>query len=109
MCSIIHDCRLHTLAYVESSEKLYAFGSGENGQLGNNKVVTVNSPVVVENSWVANDRKSHCCVQRIATGGDHCYIVTLKNVSNKTCNLNSVTNDYLPQVKCLIYFMLSVS
>lgn len=109
MCFIIHDCRLHTLAYVKSSEKLYAFGSGEYGQLGNNKVVTVNSPVVVENSWVANDRKSHCRVQRIATGGDHCYVVTLKNVSNKTCNFNSVTNDYLPQVKCLIYFHVFVS
>lgn len=87
MCSIIHDCRLHTLAYVASSEKLYAFGSGENGQLGNNKVVTINSPVVVENSWVSNDKVSHCTVQRIATGGDHCYVVTMKNVSNKTHNL----------------------
>ena len=77
-------CRLHTLAYVASSEKLYAFGSGENGQLGNNKVITVNSPVVVKNSWVSNDKKSHCSVQRIATGGDHCYAVTLKNVSNNT-------------------------
>lgn len=72
------------MAYVESSEKLYAFGSGENGQLGNNKVVMVNSPVVVENSWVASGRKSPCRVQRIATGGDHCYVVTLKNVSNLT-------------------------
>lgn len=91
ICSVIHDCRLHTLAYVESSEKLYAFGSGENGQLGNNKVVTINSPVVVENSWVANDRKSHCRVQRIATGGDHCYVVTLKNVSNLTLILWPMT------------------
>ena len=84
MCSIILDCRLHTLAYVASSEKLYAFGSGENGQLGNNKVITVNSPVVVKNSWVSNDKVSHCSVQRIATGGDHCYAVTMKNVSNNT-------------------------
>lgn len=102
MCSVINDCRLHTLAYVASSEKLYAFGSGENGQLGNNKVITVNSPVAVKNSWVANDaigkdRVSHCSVQRIATGGDHCYVLTMKNVSNKTHNLNSV-NDFLCQV-----------
>ena len=84
MCTIIHGCRLHTLAYVASPEKLYAFGSGENGQLGNNKVITVNSPVVVENSWMSNDKVSRSSVQRIATGGDHCYAVTMKNVSNKT-------------------------
>ena len=90
MYSIIHDCRLHTLAYVASSEKLYAFGSGENGQLGNNNVIAVNSPVVVQNSWVSNDKMSQYSVQRIATGGDHCYVVALKNVSNKTHSLNSV-------------------
>ena len=101
--SVVHDCRLHTLAYVASSEKLYAFGSGENGQLGNNKSITVNSPVTVNNSWAANNaigtgRVSHCSVQRIATGGDHCYVLTMKNVRNKTHNLNSV-NDFLPQCK----------
>jgi len=84
MYPIIHDCRLHTLAYVASSEKLYAFGSGENGQLGNNKIIAVNSPVVVHNSWVSNDKMGHYSVQRIATGGDHCYVVTMKTVSNKT-------------------------
>ena len=79
-------CRLHTLAYVASSKKLYSFGSGENGQLGNKQVVTVNSPVAVDNSWVSNDTKgrdpvNHNVLQRIATGGDHCYVLTLKNVS----------------------------
>lgn len=91
--NVVHYCRLHTLAYVASSKKLYSFGSGENGQLGNKQVVTVNStvnsPVAVDNSWVWNDAKgtdpvNHNVLQRIATGGDHCYVLTLKNVSGKT-------------------------
>ena len=70
------------MAYVASSEKLYSFGSGENGQLGNNKVVTVNGPVAVDNSWVTVNPESRCVVHRVASGGDHCYVLTSKNVSD---------------------------
>lgn len=88
---VICGYRLHTLAYVATSQKLYAFGSGENGQLGNNQAIAFNSPVAVNHSWVANDAigtgpVSHHMVHRIATGGDHCYVLTLNNVSDKMHN-----------------------
>ena len=88
-------CRLHTLAYVASSGQLYSFGSGENGQLGNNKVVSVNSPVLVHKSWAVDatdgvNSPYQCFVQKIATGGDHCYVLTVKNVSYYTRTWNGV-------------------
>lgn len=70
--------RFHTLAYVASSGKLFSFGSGENGQLGNNKVTNINSPVAVHNSWVKVKPENHYVVHRIAAGGDHCYILVSK-------------------------------
>lgn len=73
--------RFHTLAYVASSGKLFSFGSGENGQLGNNKVMSVNSPVVVQNSWLKVKPENHLAVHRIAGGGDHCFILVSKIVS----------------------------
>ena len=73
------------MAYVASSGQLYSFGSGENGQLGNNKLVSVNSPVLVHKSWdaAAGRTKSacQCVIQKIATGGDHCYVLTARKVS----------------------------
>ncbi|XP_078383332.1 putative E3 ubiquitin-protein ligase HERC4 isoform X2 [Oculina patagonica] len=93
--------RLHTLAYVASSAKLYAFGSGENGQLGNNQAVAVNSPVAVANSWVANNTRGtdpvcHYMVQSFATGGDHCYVLTSKNNERVPCDLRMQdTSKYL--------------
>ena len=74
------------MAYVASSGQLYSFGSGENGQLGNNKVDSVDSPVLVHQSWAvdATDGSSSACkgvVQRIAAGGDHCYVLTVEKVS----------------------------
>lgn len=70
--------RFHTLAYVASSGKLFSFGSGVNGQLGNNKVMSVNSPVVVQNSWVKVKPENHLAVHRVAAGGDHCFILVSK-------------------------------
>ena len=74
------------MAYVASSGQLYSFGSGENGQLGNSKVDCVNSPVLVHQSWAVDNTDGSSSagmgvVQRIAAGGDHCYVLTVKKVS----------------------------
>ena len=79
--------RLHTLAYVASSGKLYSFGAGENGQLGNNRLSSVNSPVLVHSSWhgdTTDGSKStqQSVIHRIAAGGDFCYLLAPRNVSN---------------------------
>ena len=80
-------CRLHTLAYVASSRQLYSFGAGENGQLGNNRLSSVNSPVLVHSSWhvdTTDGSKStqQSVIHRIAAGGDFCYLLAPRNVSN---------------------------
>ena len=79
--------RLHTLAYVASSGQLYSFGAGENGQLGNNRLSSVNSPVLVHSSWHANTTDGsksaqQSVIHRIAAGGDFCYLLAPRNVSN---------------------------
>ncbi|CAH3029533.1 unnamed protein product [Porites evermanni] len=80
--------RLHTLAYVASSGKLYSFGAGENGQLGNNRLSSVNSPVLVHSSWhvdTTDGSKStqQSVIHRIAAGGDFCYLLAPRNGSNR--------------------------
>ena len=77
---------MHTLAYVASSGKLYSFGAGENGQLGNNRLSSVNSPVLVHSSWhgdTTDGSKStqQSVIHRIAAGGDFCYLLAPRNVS----------------------------
>ena len=79
--------RLHTLAYVASSGQLYSFGAGENGQLGNNRLSSVNSPVLVHSSWHADTTDGsksaqQSVIHRIAAGGDFCYLLAPRNVSN---------------------------
>ena len=76
--------RLHTLAWVPASGKLFSFGSGEHGQLGSNETVTVNSPVVVSDNWLSipvdgNNLEHHNLVKQIASGGDHCCVVTVNS------------------------------
>lgn len=71
--------RNHTLAYVAASGQLYSFGGGDSGQLGNNQVASVNSPVLVQKSWVSCTSKGKNMprvIRQIAAGGDHCYVLT---------------------------------
>ncbi|XP_068736455.1 probable E3 ubiquitin-protein ligase HERC4 isoform X1 [Montipora capricornis] len=83
--------RLHTLAYVASSGRLYSFGSGDNGQLGNNKVAKVNSPGLVHMTWAVGGSKVKtmpCEIHRIASGGDQCYVLTAEKEGKWTaCDL----------------------
>ena len=76
--------RIHTLAYVASSGQLYSFGGGDSGQLGNNKVASVNSPVLVQKSWVSDTFKGDnmpCVIWQIAAGGDQCFVLTAEKVN----------------------------
>ena len=80
--------RNHTLAYVPMSGRLYAFGLGGSGQLGVNSMVNRSLPCPVHGPFVpvkqeafspapmkVNDEGSSLVVQRIFTGGDHCFII----------------------------------
>jgi E3 ubiquitin-protein ligase HERC4 len=44
-------CRCHTLAFVPSKGRIYAFGLGGSGQLGTKSTANVNSPQLVIGPW----------------------------------------------------------
>lgn len=47
----------HTVAFVSSRGRVYAFGLGGSGQLGNRSNANVTSPQVVIGPWVSADRR----------------------------------------------------
>ncbi|KAJ1524442.1 hypothetical protein ONE63_010939 [Megalurothrips usitatus] len=71
--------RRHTLALVPSRGRVYAFGLGGAGQLGNKSTSNVATPQVVMGPWqspsgVSLVKSSHECItKRISAGGDHCF------------------------------------
>ena len=76
--------RRHTLAYVASSGRLYAFGSGVLSQLGTGEKGTCAIPTHVKGPFVAHDVKHPqmetsdgpmFVIYRIAAGGDHCFVI----------------------------------
>ena len=80
--------RNHTLAHVPKSGRLYAFGLGGSGQLGVDSTISRNLPCQVHGPFVpdrqrkvspvpmkVNDEGSNLVVQRIYTGGDHCFVI----------------------------------
>lgn len=73
------------MAYVAASGQLYSFGGGDSGQLGNNQVASVNSPVLVQKSWVSCTSKGNKMprvIRQIAAGGDQCYVLTAAKVND---------------------------
>ncbi|XP_070697614.1 probable E3 ubiquitin-protein ligase HERC4 isoform X1 [Pempheris klunzingeri] len=97
--------RQHTLAFTPSSEKMYSFGLGGNGQLGTRSTCNRKSPAPVKGPWVATDASTNtdsysllslhhlsdlehgCCVKRIYAGGDqsfahHCTANKLQNIDD---------------------------
>lgn len=73
------------MAYVAASGQLYSFGGGDGGQLGNNQDASVNSPVLVQKSWVSNTSKGKNMprvIRQIAAGGDQCYVLTAAKVND---------------------------
>lgn len=74
--------RRHTLTLIPSRGRVYAFGLGGVGQLGN-KIKNASTPQVVLGPWVSSlDSDNTCTVRRIYSGGDHCFVtVSKKQVS----------------------------
>ncbi|CAL7935973.1 unnamed protein product [Xylocopa violacea] len=84
----------HTLALVSSQGKIYAWGLGGAGQLGNHSTHSIATPQVVHGPWVApNTSKTNLdkqfssysvdyVVRHIFTGGDHCFATVVKRDDN---------------------------
>ncbi|KAG7461748.1 hypothetical protein MATL_G00194390 [Megalops atlanticus] len=65
--------RHHTLAYVSSSNTIYSFGCGEQGQLGNGQTSNQNVPLLVQLSpELDSDRR----VATIIAGGNKSFAMT---------------------------------
>lgn len=88
--------RRHTLAFVPSHRKIYAWGLGGAGQLGNNVTQSVTTPQVVLGPWIPppsgpskiklNTQFSpcliDCTVKHIFSGGDHCFATVVEREEN---------------------------
>ncbi|XP_005105124.1 probable E3 ubiquitin-protein ligase HERC4 isoform X1 [Aplysia californica] len=78
--------RGHTLAFVPSTGRLYAFGLGGSGQLGTSSLENKNSPFLVQGPFVSqsgagtsnmqvDNQGPELCVKSIYTGGDHSFVL----------------------------------
>ncbi len=65
----------HTLAFVPTRGRLYAFGLGGSGQLGGKKTQNSNTPQVVQSTWSA-DGIAESGITMICAGGDQSFCVT---------------------------------
>lgn len=83
----------HTLALVPSRGKIYAWGLGGAGQLGNRASQSATTPQVVLGPWSSRNGssmlldsyyipQSDCVVKHIFSGGDHCFATI---VPRKVC------------------------
>lgn len=52
----LFNCRCHTLAYVPTRGRIYAFGLGGNGQLGTGHIKNLCSPTLVNGPWVHHSK-----------------------------------------------------
>lgn len=83
------------MALVPSRGRVYAWGLGGAGQLGNHSTRSVTTPQVVHGPWITpngstimdvnkqfNSRTIGYIVKHIFTGGDHCFATVIsQNVS----------------------------
>lgn len=66
--------RQHTLALVRRSGRVYSWGLGGSGQLGQKSTKNCSMPCGVANAeWASNDSSTGCAVQRICAGGDQTF------------------------------------
>lgn len=72
---VIYFCRRHTLVFMPSRERVYAFGLGSTGQLGTKQLMNSTGPLVVQGPWL--EGRLH--IEALYSGGDQCFAtVTLK-------------------------------
>ncbi|XP_063314711.1 probable E3 ubiquitin-protein ligase HERC3 isoform X1 [Pelobates fuscus] len=92
--------RQHTIAYVPSSGFLYAFGSGDLGQLGTGQTRNVNCPTIVKGKWAAHRRQipapadpTSYNIKQIFSGWNKAFVLCskLENVQ-PTVDFRSCTN-----------------
>ncbi|XP_065221289.1 probable E3 ubiquitin-protein ligase HERC4 isoform X2 [Planococcus citri] len=77
--------RRHTLTMIPSRGRVYAFGLGGVGQLGNKFVKNASTPHVVLGPWATSSDSSSadaCTVRRVYSGGDHCFVTVAKKKDN---------------------------
>ncbi|XP_046611167.1 probable E3 ubiquitin-protein ligase HERC4 isoform X2 [Neodiprion virginianus] len=87
--------RRHTLAFVPSRGRVYAWGLGGAGQLGARVSRSVSTPQVVLGPWVspngaamvqpdisATPHSVDCVVRHVFTGGDHCFATVTHRKDN---------------------------
>ncbi|XP_077999503.1 putative E3 ubiquitin-protein ligase HERC4 isoform X2 [Glandiceps talaboti] len=93
--------RKHTLAYVPTNGKIYAFGLGAKGQLGNSTAHRKMTPSPVLGEWMpywgkdwngeVNSKNlaedEQLIVHKIHTGGDHCFVLVTR-LKDKICPLD---------------------
>lgn len=83
------------MALVPSRGRVYAWGLGGAGQLGNHSTRSVTTPQVVHGPWIApngstimdinkqfNSRTIGYIVKHIFTGGDHCFATVISQNVN---------------------------
>lgn len=100
-CTQISCGRRHTLTFVPSRGRVYGFGLGGCGQLGNRLAESSKIPQVVVGPWVspsgsmlietADSSDAMLTVRRIFAGGDHSLASTRKR------------NAYVEQYDCRVY------
>uniref|UniRef100_A0AAQ4S6Y2 HECT and RLD domain containing E3 ubiquitin protein ligase 3 n=1 Tax=Gasterosteus aculeatus aculeatus TaxID=481459 RepID=A0AAQ4S6Y2_GASAC len=67
--------RRHTLAFVPSSEVVYAFGCNSHGQLGTGLLGDARSPCAVKTRFLTGTESKRCTVTKIICGGDHSFLL----------------------------------
>lgn len=63
---------------IPSRGRVYAFGLGGAGQLGNRMSKTASTPQVVIGPWLPDKADENYTVKRIYAGGDHCFVVVAR-------------------------------
>ncbi|XP_053559395.1 probable E3 ubiquitin-protein ligase HERC3 [Bombina bombina] len=98
--------RQHTLAFVPSTGVLYAFGCGDQGQLGTGHTNHIKCPVVVKGKWAAHsgqipstsDAATYNIIKRIFSGGNQTFVLCSKLESSqpaedfRLCNNKNYTS-----------------
>ncbi|GAB6023588.1 putative E3 ubiquitin-protein ligase herc3 [Chamberlinius hualienensis] len=87
-CIIQVTCgRFHTLVYEANKGRIFGFGLGRSGQLGNCLKFNTNSPVQVAGPW-DNDEQNNIIVQKLFAGGNQSFaIISKKTLRNQPDDL----------------------
>ncbi|XP_011049375.1 PREDICTED: probable E3 ubiquitin-protein ligase HERC4 isoform X2 [Acromyrmex echinatior] len=99
----------HTLALVPSRGRVYAWGLGGAGQLGNRASQSATTPQVVLGPWSSPSGSSvmldlhyspqiDCVVKHIFSGGDHCFVTISHkkdNIEPSDCRILGPTSQIL--------------